>query len=57
MAAAFLYLSPSHPRCCVQDGWTPLHVAAAYGKVEVADLLVKAGAPLDAKDNVSAAVS
>jgi len=33
-------------------GWTPLHLAAAYGKVEVAGLLINRGAKADAKDNL-----
>jgi ankyrin repeat protein len=31
-------------------GWTPLHVAAYYGKVEIAKMLIDAGADVDVQD-------
>ncbi len=31
------------------DGWTPLHLASFFGHPEVVDLLLEAGAPLEAK--------
>ena len=33
------------------DGWTPLHIAAAYGEKEVAELLVAEGADVNVKDD------
>ena len=36
-----------------QDGDTPLHVVAHMGHLEVARLLLKAGADMNAKDTVS----
>ena len=33
-------------------GWTPLHRAAAFGHVEAVDVLVRAGVPLQAKNNI-----
>ena len=35
-----------------QHGWTPLHFAAAYSQLEVARVLLEAGADVKAKDNV-----
>ena len=35
-----------------QYGWTPLHRAASYNKVEVARVLVEAGANIDVTDEV-----
>ena len=37
----------------VQDDATPLHAAAQEGQLPVAQLLLKAGADIEAKDNVS----
>lgn len=36
----------------LQKGFTPLHVAAKYGKIEVANLLLQKGAPPDASGKV-----
>ena len=36
-----------------QGQWTPLHLAARYGKTEVAALLVQGGADLNARSTVS----
>jgi hypothetical protein len=36
----------------MQFGWTPLHFACGNGHREVADLLLKAGADIEAKDKV-----
>lgn len=43
------------PCCCVclQKGFTPLHVAAKYGKMEVANLLLQKNAPPDAAGKVN----
>ncbi len=38
---------------CLQAGKTPLHVAARMGQFEVARLLLRYGAEVDAKDGVS----
>ena len=38
----------------MQEGCTALHVAALNGKVEIAQLLLSAGAGVDAETNVSA---
>jgi ankyrin repeat protein len=42
-------------RCCDlrQDVPTPLHLACQYGRVKVVPLLLKAGAPLEARDWVT----
>ena len=37
-----------------QDGWTPLHLAAGNGRVEVAEKLLAAGAAVGATSNVRA---
>ena len=37
----------------IQDNDTPLHWAAFYGHNDVADVLIKAGARIDAINNVS----
>ena len=34
-----------------EDGWTALHVAAIYGNVEIARMLIDAGARKDIRDN------
>ena len=39
--------------CALQDGDTPLHLAAYYGHGEVVDILVNAGATVDVIDKVS----
>ena len=39
--------------CAPQVGWTPLHMAADSGNLEVARALVQAGADITAKNNVS----
>jgi len=36
----------------LQKGFTPLHVAAKYGKMEVANLLLQRNAPPDAAGKV-----
>lgn len=36
----------------LQKGFTPLHVAAKYGKIEVANLLLQKSAPSDAAGKV-----
>ena len=41
-----------HVRCCLQRGDTTLHWAARGGHDEVARLLLGAGAPVDAVDQV-----
>lgn len=37
----------------LQKGFTPLHVAAKYGKIEVANLLLQKNAPADAAGKVT----
>lgn len=37
----------------LQDGSTPLHYAAAFGQSAVVDALVRAGCPVDVRDNAS----
>jgi len=39
--------------CAPQDGYTPLHIAAAFGYLEVARLLLEAGADITATTTVS----
>jgi ankyrin repeat protein len=41
----------------VQDGWTPLHYAAAHGHASAAAALVEHGADKAAKDDVRGAAS
>ena len=36
-----------------QDGNTPLHIAAAYGHIQIASLLIGNGADINSKDVVS----
>ena len=38
----------------MQVGWTPLHVAAKKGHLQVVELLVAKGADVEAKDKVGA---
>jgi hypothetical protein len=40
-------------RCLVQDGFTPLHLAATNGSCRLVDLLLRMGADVNAEDNVS----
>jgi ankyrin repeat protein len=35
-----------------QDQWTPLHLAAQQGKLDVAQLLVQSGANIEAQNKV-----
>ena len=46
---------PTRPvvRCLVQDGFTPLHLAATNGSCRLVDLLLRMGADVNAEDNVS----
>ena len=37
--------------CCLQDGSTPLHYAAAFGQTHVLETLVKAGIAIDNRDD------
>ena len=37
----------------VQDKWTPLHLAASFGHSSTVESLVKSGANINAKDDVS----
>lgn len=37
----------------MQDGSTPLHYAAAFGQSAVVEALVRAGCPVDVRDNAS----
>ena len=39
--------------CSLQDGRSPLHVAAEEGHTNVVDILVKHGANVDTRDKVS----
>mgnify|MGYP002633511195 CR=1 FL=1 len=39
--------------CCTQDGCTSLMLAISYGHINTANLLVSAGADVNAKDEVS----
>ena len=39
--------------CAPQDGETPLYIAAEKGHLEVARVLLEAGADITANDNVS----
>ena len=39
---------------CAQDGWTPLHYAAAQGRTATAEMLLGRGASLEAVDTVNA---
>jgi ankyrin repeat protein len=38
---------------CVQDGWTPLHLACARGAVGLVSELLAAGAQVNVQDQVS----
>jgi hypothetical protein len=40
------------PCVCVQDGWTPLYIAAAKGHAPCVELLLGKGANVDQADNV-----
>ncbi len=40
----------------LQKGFTPLHVAAKYGKIEVAKLLLQKRAPPDAAGKVKVSI-
>ena len=39
--------------CTVQDGYTPLHIAAQNGHVEVVETLIKSGADISVVEKVS----
>ena len=39
--------------CLPQDGITPLHIVASYGKNDAVKMLLEKGANIDAVDNVS----
>jgi ankyrin repeat protein len=39
----------ANPNSQTQDGWTLLHDAAMYGRIEIAQALIEAGADLDAQ--------
>lgn len=41
------FLSPILPLCLTQSGFTPLHIAAHYGNVNVSTLLLNRGAAVD----------
>lgn len=45
----FFFFSSPHP----QSGFTPLHIAAHYGNINVATLLLNRGASVDFKARVS----
>ena len=45
------YCCQSHPY--IQIGWTPLHRSAANNNREVSELLIRHGADVNSKDNVS----
>ncbi len=46
--------SPHLHTSALQDGWTPVHIAAQYGHLELVRLLLQKGANLDAASNVGA---
>lgn len=48
-AAALLEADPNLLDSFSQDGWTALHLAAFFGRLEVVDLLLARGAKLDLK--------
>lgn len=49
-----LYPSPFLPLCLKQSGFTPLHIAAHYGNVNVSTLLLNRGAAVDFTARVDA---
>ena len=38
---------------CLQDQWTPLHLAAMKGRIGIVKLLLEEGADVNVMDNVS----
>lgn len=51
--ACFHLLPPSSALSCCQSGFTPLHIAAHYGNINVATLLLNRGAAVDFMARVS----
>ena len=46
-------MGASHTVSVLQDGGTPLHVALLKSSFDVAELLIRSGADVNAKDQVS----
>jgi ankyrin repeat protein len=57
LSAGALTATEPHADCRAQDGWTPLHYAAAHGHASAAAALVEHGADKAAKDDVRGAAA